>query len=145
MLISRYALDCQPYNTKLEDVTWETSSLRTWLNGVFLNAAFSTDEQKAVMKTSVNNSKSQGNGEWSSDGGNNTSDQIFLLSYAEAGKYFDSDNNRICKPTAYTEAKSVYTDDSWNCRWWLRSPGYNLSCAAYVRPYGALGYYYSRK
>ena len=131
-MISRDALDCQPYNTERTNVTWETCSLRSWLNSTFLNAAFTADEQKAIQKTSVDNSKSQGNSNWSTSGGNNTTDQIFLLSYAEAGKYFASNSDRICKPTAYAKAQGVYTNDSGNCWWWLRSPGCTQDSAANV-------------
>ncbi|WP_151202220.1 DUF6273 domain-containing protein [Anaerobutyricum hallii] len=33
LLLADIALDDQKYNTNLEDVTWETSSVRSWLNG----------------------------------------------------------------------------------------------------------------
>lgn len=32
LIISKYALDCQPYNERKENVTWETCTLRKWLN-----------------------------------------------------------------------------------------------------------------
>ena len=32
-LIADCNLDCQPYNTTRTDVTWETSTIRSWLNG----------------------------------------------------------------------------------------------------------------
>ena len=140
LLISRYALDCRQYNTEATSVTWETCSLRSWLNGTFLNTAFTADEQKAILQTSVDNSESQGNSAWSTIGGNNTTDQIFLLSYTEAGKYFDSDSDRICKPTAYTKAQGAYTNDRGNCWWWLRSPGHYRNLAATVLTGGSLGY-----
>lgn len=38
--------------------------------------------------TTVDNSKAQGYSGYSTDGGNNTEDKVFLLSYAEANKYF---------------------------------------------------------
>lgn len=31
--VSRYALDCQPYNAGKADVSWSESSLWEWLNG----------------------------------------------------------------------------------------------------------------
>ena len=139
LLISHYALDGQSYHSKDESVTWETCSLRPWLNGTFLNAAFSVDEQDAIQQTSVDNSKSQGNSRRSTNGGNNTTDQIFLLSYTEAEKYFDSNSDRICKPTAYAKAKGAYTNDSGSGEWWLRSPGSFQSYAAVVYAGGSLG------
>ena len=139
LMISRYALDCQKYNMKYDSVTWETCSLRTWLNGSFLNTAFSMDEQKAILTTTVDNSKNQGNSNWSTNGGNNTSDQLFLLSYTEAGKHFESDSDRACKPTTYAEAKGADITDSGNCLWWLRSPGDFQGSVALVGSIGSLG------
>ena len=143
LVISKYGIDCQQYNSTYTNVTWETCTLRTWLNGTFLKAAFSADEQKAILATTVDNSKSQGNSSWSTNGGNDTKDQIFLLSYAEAGKYFSSNEARICKPTAYAKAKGAYTDNSGNCWWWLRSPGSSQIDAAGVGTVGSLGSYSS--
>ena len=39
-------LDCQPYNEEYDSVTWETCTLRAWLNGPFLNAAFTRTQQR---------------------------------------------------------------------------------------------------
>ena len=101
LLISKYALDCQQYNTSYTDVTWESCSLRTWLNGTFLNAAFSSDEAAMIATTTVTADK---NPEYSTSAGNNTQDQVFLLSITEVEKYFSSDNDRKCVPTAYAIA-----------------------------------------
>ena len=139
LLISRYALDGQPYHTEQIDVTWETCSLRSWLNSTFLNTAFTADEQKAIRKTSVDNSTSQRRSNFSTSGGNNTTDRIFLLSYAEAEKYFGSDSDRICKPTAYAKAQQGYSNPSGNCWWYLRSPGFFQNTAAIVIEDGSLG------
>ncbi len=49
LVISRYALDCQPYNKTQDPVTWETSSLHKWLNGTFLDKAFSEAERFIVL------------------------------------------------------------------------------------------------
>ena len=76
---------------KYVDTDWEKCTLRSWLNGEFLQSAFSAKEQAAILMTAVDNSASQGYGKWNTDGGNNTRDQIFLLSYAEANWYlFDN-------------------------------------------------------
>ena len=53
LLMSYYALDCQQYNTINEDVTWETCSLRKWLNNDFLNTAFDTDQQSMIKDSLV--------------------------------------------------------------------------------------------
>lgn len=151
LLISRYALDVQPYNKGYTSVTWETCTLRTWLNGTFYNKAFSSAEQAAILTTNVDNSKNQCYSGWSTNGGNNTQDKVFLLSYAEANKYFgvtyDNSSNTKSRvaPTAYAIARGTYTYSSnktadgtaagW---WWLRSPGSRQDGAAYVHADGSL-------
>lgn len=88
LLISRYGLDAKPYNTKLSSTTWEKCTLRTWLNDTFLNKAFSLTEQTAILTTDVDNSKQQCYSGWNPSRENDTKDKVFLLSYAEANKYF---------------------------------------------------------
>lgn len=151
LLISCYGLDAQPYNTSIIDVTWETCTLRKWLNGTFYNKAFSSAEQAAILTTNVDNSKSQCYSGWNTSGGNNTQDKVFLLSYAEANKYFgvthDTTSNTKSRvaPTAYAIAQGGLTsysnktvDRTAAGRWWLRSPGVSQYDAAYVSTDGSL-------
>lgn len=134
LLVSRYALDTLPYNTDFTDITWENSSLRAWLNGDFMNAAFSDKEKSAILTAEVDNSPAQGNSEYEAVESNNTQDTVFLLSYAEAWQYFTKDASRICTPTAYAVSRGAWIspDDAKTCAWWLRSPGSNGSCAMRV-------------
>ncbi len=158
LLISRYGLDAQPYNTKQTEVTvtWEECTLRTWLNGTFMNKAFTANEQTGILLTNVDNSSSQGYSGWSTSGGNNTQDKIFLLSYAEANQYLDVtyDDSKNMKsrvtPTAYAKKQGALTSydyktadgDESGWWWWLRSSGRIQSNAALVYFDGSLTYYY---
>ena len=155
LLISRYGLDVQPYNSEKTDVTWETCTLRTWLNNTFFNKAFTSAEQATILTTTVYNFWTEGNTEWESGGGNTTQDRIFLLSYEEANQYLQvkyrqgiGDNNRASRvtPTEYALARGAYTQDyktpegadaGW---WWLRSPGREQRHAAIVNHNGFLFY-----
>lgn len=139
LLISKYGLISKPYHRKCRSVTWEICTLRHWLNGAFLAEAFTDEEQNDIVTLEVDNDISQGNNRWSTNGGRNTEDKVFLMSYAEAGIYFSSDNNRICRPTAYAKAQGTYVDDSGNCLWWLRSPGNTQEYTADVNADGSLG------
>ena len=140
LVISKYALDVQRYNTYYQSVTWETCSLRKWLNWEFLNNAFTAEEQRAIIRTTTDNGAGQGYGRWKTSGGKNTEDSIFLLSYAEAWRYFGSDSARQCQPTRYAERRGAYT--SWGkCYWWLRSPGCYQERSAIVRTDGVLDHY----
>ena len=135
LVTSKYGLDCQQYNTEDEDVTWETCTLRKWLNGTFLNDAFSGDERSQISMTKVTADK---NPEYDTDPGKDTEDKVFLLSIPEAEKYFSTDDERVLKPTEYAveegawkyewdeddEDQAEYEKYDGNGVWWLRSPGY---------------------
>lgn len=140
LVISKYALDCKQYNTSSTDVTWETSTLRKWLNNDFLNSAFSADEKAMIPTVTVSADK---NPEYSTNPGKSTQDQVFLLSIPEAIKYFSSDSARQCVPTDFAVANGARESDSGNFWWWLRSPGNYQNFAAYVTIGGGVyGYGY---
>lgn len=137
MLISRYGLDVVSYHHAGSDsITWEKCTLRAWLNENFISEAFTSAERKVILQTSIDNSKSQGVGIWKIDGGNNTQDKVFLLSYAEANKYFevasDFKENEEARtaPTPYAIKQGAFLDKELTTTngeaagtWWLRSPG----------------------
>ncbi len=152
-MISRYGLNAVPYNAELVDVTWEICTLRAWLNSDFLSTAFSPEEQETILVTEVDNSIAQGYSGWDTDGGNNTHDRIFLLSYAEANLYLDvtsEDKDNIkarVAPTAYAVSKGTLAhiryqtengSDAGN--WWLRSPGGYQPSVACVLSVGFLSF-----
>ena len=135
LVISDKALDCQPYNYTYSAVTWETCTLRKWLNDDFFNFAFTDAEKKCIPIVTVSADK---NPKYSTYSGKITKDKIFLLSTKEAEKYFVDDEERKCIPTDYAIAQGVYTSDNHTikavgtCYWWLRSLGSIQSCATLV-------------
>ena len=125
LVISRYALDSQKYNREYKNVTWETCSLRNWLNTSFLNNAFSAEEQAMIQYTTV---EADENPFYNTPAGNDTIDQVFLLSYSEVCKYFANDEQRICVPSLYTKmnlgaygTQRIGGRDT--CAWLVRTPG----------------------
>lgn len=134
-LLADIALDDQKYNLNENSVTWETSSLRSWLNGYgasmnepqidysgknFLNSAFSLEEKNAIKTTNVINNDHI-YGDWGGKvtvGGNNTTDKVFLLSESEvyptiAEKYgftraYIEDEARRSKCSTYAYAMGIY-------------------------------------
>ena len=92
LLFSRYILCLERYNNIKEDVTWETSSIREWLNEEFYNNAFNKTEQERILISRLYNNYDKGVLLSKTNGGNDTDDKVFLLSEKEIEKYFKKFN-----------------------------------------------------
>ena len=153
-LLADQNLDAKPYNEEYTDVTWATCTLRTWLNGTFLNTAFTSAEQVAIKNTTVVN---EDNPKYGTEGGENTTDKVYLLSIAEAsntaygfnGDFETESKTRAAKNTVYAKEcgawtstwASVRTEYKGNGDWWLRSPGDYSFDASSVNYFGYGGNY----
>lgn len=77
---------------------------------------------------------------YTSIGGNDTQDNVFLLSLYEAQTYLGltTDGNSDCRTTAtlYAESQGAYAPGK-ECWWWLRSPGSDICHAAVVNDFGS--------
>ena len=102
LIITEDIVEERAYNEELGKITWENCTLRTYLNEEFYEG-FSEEEQEMIVETTLINSD---NSEYGTDGGNDTTDKIFLLSLDEVEEYM-------------TEDELLINDTSW----WLRSPG----------------------
>ena len=142
LVISDKAIDCKLYNTSSANITWETCSLRNWLNNDFINSAFSATEKTMISSVKVSADK---NPDYDTDAGNDTEDKVFLLSIEEANRYFKYDSERQCVSTEYAKANGAYTyeiDGASNCFWWLRSQGgYSNKSASVVNSDGTVSKY----
>ena len=166
LLLADRGLDDQQYNKTKINITWKTSTIRSWLNGYgasintcaidytnknFINSAFSSEEKGAILSTDLDNETT---GEYTGiHGGDDTTDKVFLLSSydlcytdksASYGFYKDSgnihDEARYNKSSIYAIAMGVGTDTTTdylrNGAWWLRSPGYSADEAMEVHRSG---------
>ena len=137
-LLADAILDSQPYHSENEEIDWEKSSIRAWLNNEFINKAFSNEENKAINTVELIN---KDNSKYGTQGGKNTSDKLFLLSLSEVDETEESKEygfwdkkTRKCKNDNFTEETYF---------WWLRSPGNSSHDAAGVYYYGwVFGYGY---
>ena len=85
MLISKKIIDVKAFNEDRFNATWETSSLRKWLNGTFYNNAFNVYEKQTITETRVIPDKKAYS--TSPDQGKETIDKVYLLSGDEYKKY----------------------------------------------------------
>jgi len=130
LLISKYGLDCKPFNNNKTSVAWGNSSIRSWLNSTFINSAFTNDQQNDILTTDVDYS---------------CLDKVFLLSRSEASRYFNDDTDRMCAPTQYAVAQGAWRNNYGYTVyglatgfWWLRTQGSASTKAAGVRYNGGL-------
>lgn len=146
-------LDVQSYNYTITDVTWETCTRRSWLNGYgaeknkegkdysgsgFLDNAFSADEQSAIQTANVVNDDNPNHG---TEGGNDTTDKVYLLSVGEVmnPEYgFNSSRSDYAKSrrglnTTFAKDQGAQTSTSGESarygRWWLR-PALHLNLSS---------------
>ncbi|MBR1741121.1 MAG: hypothetical protein IJ733_04480, partial [Lachnospiraceae bacterium] len=170
-LLADKGLDCKTYNQSWKNVTWESCTLRSWLNGYgknsnkdgvdytsdnFMDQAFSSREQSDILETVVVDKDYPGYG---SVVGNNTTDRVYLLSIGEAGSASygflteissKSSKTRKSKNTAYAEAQQadidypIYEFHEKYCEgyWWLRSPCYDFYHMAWAVGGGEAKYNY---
>lgn len=137
LLLSKYALDYQSfmpfYEPVTEPYTWESCSLRRWLNGTFLNAAFSADEQQRLLTTTVITSPGSLHRE---NGPVTTEDRVFLLSNTEVYAYFASEAATAAEYTAYALSENPWPGSAATpgpADWWLRTTdGYDHPDGVYA-------------
>ncbi|MGN0995778.1 MAG: DUF6273 domain-containing protein [Candidatus Ventricola sp.] len=130
LLVSRYALDAQPYNETPAVASWIKSTMRTWLNDMFYNAAFTAEEKQSIVTREIVNRKEK-----------NTADPVFLLSTDEAKRLFSSHADRQVEATAYAIAQGAYMSEKYTDKatWWCRTTSWETKThAAYVAASGGV-------
>ena len=120
LLLSESVLAAMPYHTDTAATTWETSSLRAWMKNSFAPVAFSETEAASILSVKLENPDNEKQG---TDGGKDTEDKLFLLSFREAEAYLTTPALRRAKPTAYALTRSVWVQETGYAPSWLRSPG----------------------
>lgn len=148
-LISEKVLDAQKFSTSTTTAQkWANSDLRKWLNGDFMNTAFSTDEKAMILDTQ---NSTHDNAKYVVDSGEDTSDKVFILSMEEAELYLVEKGHgwEKAEATLYSQNRDgiglseydhgVTVDpDYGTADWWLRNAGENDINAMYMYYYGAV-------
>lgn len=111
LLVSRYCLDCKSHYANdtangQEMFRWDNSLIKTWLNSLFLNNAFSDNEKRMIVSTLISDTDCVSNP---------TYNKVFLLSTSEIQQYFLSANERSTTATAFAKSQGADGD------WWSRS------------------------
>lgn len=123
--VAKYGIECKKYNEKKEAVTWETCTLRKWLNDEFYTTAFSEEEISHISETYADYT--------TPDGSFHVYDKVTLLSMAEVKEYFSSQGARRAAPTPHAIKNGAFKSSSQNAAvWWLRDVGKEHTRPGYV-------------
>lgn len=118
LAIAEKTVVARRYHDTREDVTWERSDLRAWLNTTYYQTAFTEMERRAIVPRMNINPMNLKHGTL---GGKNTTDRVWILNLKEAETYFPESQKRSVK-----------------VMWWLRSAGLMQNYAALVDPEGTI-------
>lgn len=124
LVVSKYILDSKKYNEGKGDTTWESCSLREWLNINFMDIAFNDAEKGYIGELLV---RAENNKTDNVSGGNNTLDYVFILSKGQIEQYFPTAEERKCAPTEYALSQGASTGNNKSAGWWTRTPGISQS------------------
>ncbi len=144
-LLSDQILDCVPYQSPYGGVTWESCTLRTWLNDIFLKAAFDEAEQASIVTTKVQHKTGTTEDCY-------VEDKVYVMSMEDAGNsaygfesVISSSYSRVAAVTPYAECHGVEVTTGVDMKgnplemgeWWLRHiPDSTTTNAACVFTYG---------
>ena len=126
LLLSADVLEARQYHhVPFEDITWENSDLRAWMNGEFYEAAF-TPVQRGLIETVHNENADQSI--TGASGGAATDDRVFALSETESVIYLNtaaarSDIGAALATSVHAAAGPLSVSEDGTADWWLRSPG----------------------
>ena len=131
LLITSYGLEAKAFNEKDASVIWTECSLRKWLNGAFLDSAF-TPAERELIEESFSEADMNPGYEYGNSSGS-CWDYAFILSATQANLYFKGmENVKSCYPTTAAKQNGAFVNrDNGSCCWWLRTPGSrsNYACS----------------
>ena len=137
LVISRYILDYRIFSDSISGSKWDSSALRTWLNGDFYNNAFTAAEKNSILLVTNSNPNNE---RFGTSGGGQTQDRIFLLSSDEANRYFSTSGHRVTRQTSYAQHKYDSSFGLDSSAWLLRSPGSMENTSAFINGDGSVNY-----
>lgn len=135
LLLCLNPIDILQYHNVKTNITWENSYLRRWLNSTFYEENFSNEEkQKIVTSLLINHDNEYAKiNNLDYESGNDTMDNIFLLSINEAKMYTDHLSKIIGNAYVRNKAQRMADDNSRPSPWMpLRTRGSNSESVALI-------------
>ena len=146
LVITEDIVELRAYHDVYKDTTWADCELRKYLNGEFYDKFNEINKSKIIPVTN----KNPDNPWYGTKGGEDTQDNIFLLSMEEAVcRYFGDSSAKLFnrgtnqkywfqrKDENNSKRKATFDGSEW--WWWLRSPGRVNVKAVYIHGDGNIG------
>ncbi|GAU78876.1 DUF6273 domain-containing protein [Fusibacter sp. 3D3] len=146
LILTEEIIELRDYHNKGTDITWKDCELRKYLNGEFYQK-FKVEDRAKIMETVNIN---PGNLWYKADGGEDTTDRIFILSIDEVVRTFFGDSSRLLdfpsknqrywfqrKDENNIKRRAKYMNSMW--WWWIRTPGKHNRVAVYIHGDGNIG------
>lgn len=134
-------LDHQAYNSVDGEITWDVCSLRAWLNGFFLETAFTEKERLLIPITEYENLGNPASTK-STKGGEDTWDRVSITSADEMYAFYRNNpdmNGMYARATPYAAAMGVDVHkDYGTSSYWIRTPGVTQAHVVYCDMIGGL-------
>ncbi len=140
LIISVLGLELRAYTQGEDASDWEHSTVREWLNGTFYHNTFSDNEKSNIIKKNIVQHENEDAPHCNQ--GNNTCDNVFLLSLWEYSEYMYNNGNiesqyRNGTPSVYvSKKKDVDLSNDKYSWWWLRTSAKDNTTACRVTAYG---------
>ena len=133
LLISRYVIDCLPFETfyyGLTDyITWGRSTVRYKLNTEYYHNLFTEVEKTRIIPVYISDDDSLSFEKVEGV----TEDRIFFLSVKEAQRYLRTERDRLAPITTFANRSMLWTLFDQYAHWWLRTDGRLTADKYYVR------------
>lgn len=120
LLLSKYCLRCVSFHESRSFISWTDSSLKTWLNEAFFNAAFSAQEKLKIQS--------------------NPFGKVFILCKEDVLKYFNPKQSELKAVLLSSDLTNAcrQADSAGRCAWWLRPAGGIHNTAPFVTGEGEI-------
>ncbi|MBO4411693.1 MAG: hypothetical protein J5794_05855 [Lachnospiraceae bacterium] len=136
LLLADYVIERKAYEEQEFSSVWPTSTIRSWLNGEFVEKAFTADEQSLLLTTVNQTIFYQEKTQWVAE----SEDRVFLLSMEECAHYVLKQGTvRYGIPCYNVFQTGVYKADIRGVEgvrktvgWWLRDSGTGVISASTV-------------
>lgn len=135
-MISKYVLAAGTHSDTPGNIAYDYSMIRQYLNGSFLNLAFTAQERAKLIPMTVDANPNPDHPSVSA--GKDVVDPVAILSVYEVNKYFKTPESRLSYASDNAIHWGVFVAENGCSPWWTRTPGSDNTKMSLVRSDGSI-------